>query len=364
MKIPFFNLSKENLSIKNELCSSVLSVIESGSYILGNELLKFEKKYAEYIGTKYCIGVGNGLDALILILRSLDIKQDDEVIVPAHTFIATWLAVSQVGARIIPVEPDDSFNIEIAKIEKKITSKTKAIIPVHLYGRPVDMSALREIANRHSIYVIEDSAQAHGASINKVKCGNLGDAAAFSFYPVKNLGSFGDAGAITTNNKNIAQKILSLRNYGSTKKYVHQTLGVNSRLDEIQSAVLSVKLSQLDKCNNLKEKIANKYLTKISNDNIILPPPQRKNTFVAWHQFVLKVNKRSKFIKYMNEKGIETMIHYPTPPHESPAYKEKVNKFSLPLTSEICESIVSLPIYSTLSNEEVNYIINSINQYE
>jgi len=364
MKIPFFNLQRENTPLIEELKEAVSNVMISGHYILGKELNQFENNFAQYVGTKYCIGVGNGLDALVLSLRALNIEKGDEVIVPAHTFIATWLAVSQVDATIIPVEPDEFYNISDDDIESKITEKSKAIIPVHLYGRPANMQKINTIAKRHSLYVIEDAAQAQGSSIETNKCGNLGDIAAFSFYPAKNLGAFGDAGAITTNSSELFDKILSLRNYGSRKKYDHRFKGVNTRLDEIQAVILNIKLKYLDKSNEVKNCIAKRYLKEIKNHNIILPMNPKNETFIAWHQFVVKVINRNSFINYMEKRGIDTLIHYPIPPHESGAYNEDFKNKNFPITSNLCQSIVSIPIYAALTKQEIDYIIKTINNYE
>ena len=361
--IPFFNLKRENALISNDLEQAVLAVIQSGNYIMGPQLTLFESQFAKYTGTKYCIGVGNGLDALILILRAVGIQKGDEVLVPAHTFIATWFAVSQVGATIVPIEPDRTYNLDVDNLSQYITNKTKAIIPVHLYGRPANMFKINLFAKKHSLYVIEDAAQAQGSSLESNMCGNLSNAAAFSFYPIKNLGALGDAGAITTNNKHLAQKLFSLRNYGSIKKYNHQNIGVNSRLDEIQASVLSIKLSSLDANNKAKETIAKKYLTLIKNAKVILPPEKETDAFIAWHQFVLKVVNRDDFIKHMNRLGIGTMIHYPVPPHESGAYSSQFKPSRFPITSQLCKSIVSIPLYASLTDVEVEYIIDSINKY-
>jgi len=364
MKIPFYDLKRENLKHKVKLKKSILSVVDSGHYILGNALKKFEMDFAKYTGSNYCFGVGNGLDALVLILKALQIQKNDEVIVPAHTFIATWLAVSNVGAKIVPVEPDETFNMSGKFLENYITSKTKAIIPVHLYGRPADMLLINAIAKKHDLFVIEDAAQAQGSSYHNLKCGNLADVAAFSFYPTKNLGAFGDAGAVTTNNKKIAEKISKLRNYGSTQKYVHEIQGVNSRMDEVQAAVLSTKLKYLDQTNIIKSKIADRYLSEISNPNIELPKPKAAESYIAWHQFVLKVKNRNNFNGYMIENGIGTMIHYPIPPHKSDAYFSEFKNQSFPITSKFCKEVISIPIYSSLNENEVDFIIKTINNYE
>lgn len=363
MHIPFFNLQREQQAIKTELYQAASAVIDSGHYILGSQLQNFEQQFASYLGVKHCFGVGNGLDALVLLLRALDIKSGDEVIVPAHTFIATWLAVSQVGAKIVPVEPDDSYNIDAESIKRHITDRTKAIIPVHLYGRPADMTAINDLAKQHNLRVIEDAAQAQGSRFKDQACGNLADAAAFSFYPAKNLGACGDAGAITTNNDDIAGKIRALRNYGSVKKYHHHTQGINSRLDEMQAALLQVKLKYLDNNNHKKQNVAEYYLNNIDNNKVVLPPKNDAHYYSTWHQFVLQVEDRNTFIEYLNKHGIDTLIHYPVPAHHSGAYQQLFADRYFPITEKLSRTVVSIPIYATLTEQETEHIINTINQF-
>ena len=364
MKINFYDLKREHQQINTELKKVVAEAIDSNHYILGEKLTTFEINFAQYLGVKHCIGVGNGLDALSLSLLALNIQKGDEVIVPAHTFIATWLAVSHVGAVPIPVEPDDSYNISVEKITQKITSKTKAVIPVHLYGRPVEMDQLNQLAKKHGLFVIEDAAQAHGSTFQGKKCGALGDLAAFSFYPTKSLGALGDGGAITTDSDELARKIRKLRNYGSTKKYVHEVAGVNSRLDEIQAAVLDLKLKRLDQDISNKQKLATKYFSKIDNPEVKLPLSQSADTQISWHQFVIRVNNREHFMGYMNKHGIQTHIHYPSAPHTSDVYNTQHNSVDYPLTQKLCETVVSLPLYATLTEKEINHIIEKVNLYE
>lgn len=311
-----------NRNIKKEIQEAFNRVFESKWYILGEEVKKFEKNFASYCGAKHCIGVANGLEALVLILKAYGIEQDDEVIIPANTFIATVLAVSHLNAKPIFIEPDlYTYNIDVNKIEEKITDKTKAIIVVHLYGQPVNMEPIIEIAKKYKLKVIEDSAQAHGATYKNIKTGNLGDAAGFSFYPGKNLGAYGDGGCITTNDDDLAEKIRALRNYGSHIKYHNIYKGYNSRLDEIQAAFLNVKLKYLDEWNNYRKYIANMYLKGIKNCNIILPNVSEDCEHV-WHLFVIRTKERNKLKQYLNENGIETLIHYPIPVHLQDAYKD------------------------------------------
>ena len=360
--IDFLDLKKINLQHKKKLNEALDRVLNSGWYILGNEVEQFEKEFAEYCNAKHCISVSNGLEALRLILLGYGIGKGDEILVPSNTFIATWLAVSYVGAKPVPVEPNIStYNINPELIEKKITDKTKAIVPVHLYGQPCEMDLINEIAEKHNLKVIEDSAQAHGATYKGAKTGSLSDAAGFSFYPGKNLGALGDGGAITTNDEELNDKIRILRNYGSDKKYYNKYKGYNSRLDELQAAFLSVKLEHLDAENNYRQNIANYYLNNIKNNKIVLPKIDASISHV-WHLFVIKTNDRDKFQKYLFDNGINTMIHYPVPPHKQIAYKE-YNILSLPVVEQISKEVLSLPISPVLSKTDLIYIVEKINRY-
>lgn len=363
MKIPFYNLSKDTQKHKNELLQSISETIDSGSFILGQRTEAFESDFADYIGTAHCVGVNSGLDALTFALQACGIGPGDEVIVPAHTFIATWLAVSNVQAKIIPVEPDETYNISTNGIIDRLTAKTKAIIIVHLYGRPFDVQHLKKKLNGHACHIIEDAAQAHGSSINGQMCGSIGDLGAFSFYPTKSLGAFGDGGAIVTNNQQHKSTVRSLRNYGSTVKYHHEDIGYNSRLDEIQAGILSIKLNYLDEANEKKRKIANMYQNGISNSKLVKPLTASTNSEIAWHQYVLRTNQREDFIKHMKTYGIGSMIHYPIPPHLSQAYAHLSKPFKLELTEQYSESVVSIPIYSTLKERETSYIVDVINAF-
>jgi dTDP-4-amino-4,6-dideoxygalactose transaminase len=365
--IPFLDLKKLNAQYRDELIEACTRVIDSGWYILGKEVEEFEKEFANYCGTKYAIGVGNGLDALTLILRAykeLGILSDgDEVIVPANTYIATILAITNNNLIPVLVEPDiDTYLIDPDKIEENITSKTKAIMVVHLYGQTCEMDKINEIAKKYNLKVIEDSAQSHGAYYKDKRSGNLADASGFSFYPGKNLGALGDAGAITTNDDQLAEVLKALRNYGSRKKYENIYKGVNSRLDEIQAAILRVKLKYLDEEIERRRKIARFYLENIKNNNIILPKVREDSNHV-WHLFVIRTEKRDKLQKYLLDKGIHTLIHYPIPPHKQIAYKEW-NDRSYPITEKISREVLSLPISGVLTLEEAEKIVKLVNEFD
>lgn len=364
MIVPFNKIKKQNHLLLDFFVSYLRRAIFSSNFILGNCLLNFENSFAKYCSTKYCVGVASGLDALILILRGYGVKSGDNVIVPAHTFIATWLAVSHVGARIIPVDIlDDAFNINPLKIEKAITSRTKAIIIVHLYGIPCDMKPILKIAQKYKLKVIEDAAQAHGALFNQEKVGSLGHAAAFSFYPTKNLGALGDGGAITTNDRKLFDRLTLLRNYGSAKKYFHDLIGYNSRLDDLQAAFLSKKLSQLDFLNRKRNIIANYYLANIKNPKVKLPN-LNELAYPVWHLFVIRVEKRKSFINYLKKFGIQTMIHYPRPAYLQKAYLEYNFRTSdFPNTEKIKKEIVSIPLDPYLTRKEIVYLVKTINRY-
>ena len=346
-RIPFIELKPAYLELKEELDRAYSRVMESGWYLIGNELQAFESEFAAYCGTKYSIGVGNGMDAIQLILRGYEIGPNDEVIVPSHTFIATWLGVTQAGANPIPVEVDpETFNLDPNLVEDAITSRTKAILAVHLYGQTADMDPIISIANKHGLKVIEDAAQAHGARYKGRSAGSLGDAAAFSFYPGKNLGSFGDSGAVTTNDRNLAEHIAALRNYGSKIKYQNDKQGINSRMDELQAAFLRIKLRSLDEWNLRRSKIAEIYLSKIKKENpSLLLPNVPSWAQPVWHLFVIKHPLRNAIQNKLTEIGIQTLIHYPVPPHLSGAYsKSYLGEGSFPITEKLANSVLSLPI--------------------
>jgi len=359
--ISFVDLHATHDTIKDELCAAFEQVVTRGRYIMGDELAAFENEFAHYCESRYCLGVGNGLDALHLILIAMGIGPGDEVIVPAHTFIATWLAVSRTGARPVPVEPHgDSFNIDPALVEAVITPATRAIIAVHLYGQPADMDALRAIANRRGLRLIEDAAQAHGARYKGRRTGGLSDAAAFSFYPTKNLGALGDGGAITTSDTQLAKKIGMLRNYGSEVKYQHEMKGFNSRLDELQAALLRIKLRHLDALNQERCKIANSYINDLANYADIALPAVPHWAEPVWHLFVIRSKRRDNLARQLAVRGIDTMVHYPIPCHRQTAYREQ-SFGPLPRTDALTEEILSLPMWPGLDPSPVIDAIKAAN---
>ena len=364
--ISFLDLKAINAQYQKELVEASKRVIESGWYILGTEVETFERSFASYCDSKYAIGVASGLDALILIFRAYKemgiLTDGDEVIVPANTYIASILAISENNLTPILVEPDiNSYNIDPKKIEEKITAKTKAILSVHLYGQSSNMKAINQIAKKYNLKVIEDAAQAHGAMQNEKRVGSLGDACGFSFYPGKNLGALGDGGAITTDDENLTATIKALRNYGSHKKYENRYRGLNSRLDEMQAALLSVKLKYLNESNKKRGKVAKAYLNEIKNPKITLPMIMPNNHHV-WHLFVIRTPEREKLQTYLTKNGIQSMIHYPLPPHKQEAYKE-LRALKLPITESIHEEVLSLPIHECLSDKDVATIIKVINDF-
>ncbi len=364
--IPFLDLKAVNSQYKEELKKACANVIDSGWYIQGKECSTFEKEFATYCGSKYSIGVANGLDALILILKAYKqmglIKTGDEIIVPANTYIATILAISDNNLTPVLVEPDiETFLIDPKKIEEKITSKTKAIMVVHLYGQTCKMNEINYIAQKYNLKVIEDSAQAHGAYYKEKRAGNLGDASGFSFYPGKNLGALGDGGAITTNDEELAHIIKALGNYGSHKKYENIYKGTNSRLDEIQAAILRIKLKYLDKEIEQRRLLADYYIECIRNEQVILPKLNDRTSHV-WHLFVIRVKNRNKFQKYLLDNDVQTLIHYPIAPHNQEAYKE-LNNFSFPITEQIHNEVISLPISGIHSLSEIKKIIQVVNDF-
>ena len=365
--IPFLDLKNINKAHKAEFMNCLERVIDSGWFILGQSVTNFEAEFAHYCGTRHCIGVANGLDALILILegyRELGIMQNgDEIIVPSNTYIASILAISRAGFTPVLVEPDiKNYLLDPSRIEEKITDRTKGIMPVHLYGQLCDMAAINEIAAKYNLKVIEDSAQSHGAVLNGKRSGNLGDASGFSFYPGKNLGALGDAGAITTNDDSLAEALKALRNYGSQIKYKNIYKGVNSRLDELQAAFLSVKLKHLDADNLHRAQIAHYYLSAITNPAVVLPINDRKQGH-AWHVFVVRLDDRTHFQEYLTANGVQTVIHYPIPPHEQEAYRE-LAVGSFPISEQIHREIISLPISNILSFDEATKVAEIVNNYK
>lgn len=366
--LKFLDLQKVNAQYNDALKKAAIKVIDSGWYLQGERLTKFEANLSNYIGAKRTIGVANGLDALRLILKAyIEIgvmEEGDEVIVPANTYIASILAITDNRLKPVLVEPDiHTYNLNLKKIEGKITNRTKAIMVVHLYGRVCWGDELRLLADKYDLKVIEDNAQAIGAEWKGKKAGNLGDASGFSFYPVKNLGALGDAGAVTTQDENLAETIRALANYGSNQKYVNIYQGLNSRLDEIQAAVLDVKLQYIDAENQYRRIIAHRYLAEIKNPKIILPELPEHDSEHVWHLFVIRTQEREKLQENLNQQGVQTLIHYPIPPHKQKAYKEWNNQ-SYPLTEQIHQEVLSLPISPVMGKEEMDQVIDAINRYD
>jgi dTDP-4-amino-4,6-dideoxygalactose transaminase len=361
-KIPFLSLSSIHKEIKGEILKAFNEVYDSNLFILDTQVREFEKKYSKFNKINYCIGVGNGLDALIIALRTLDIKKGDEVIVPSNTYIASLLAISAVGAKPILVEPKiDTYNLNPNLIEQAISKKTKAILPVHLYGQACEMDEIMAIAKKYRLAVIEDNAQAQGATYKSQLTGTFGDINGTSFYPGKNIGALGDAGAIITNNENLYLKALSFRNYGSQKKYYNEIKGYNSRLDEMQAAFLSVKLRHIESWNKERNEIAKIYNYHLSNIKEITLPQIAVGSTSVYHLYVIRTKKRDELQKYLAEKGIGTVIHYPIPPHLQKAYSDLgFSKGDFPIAEEISNTALSLPIYPGLSEEEITYISSVI----
>ena len=365
--IHFLNLRKLNQPFEVAFQKKMKQFLDGGWYILGNEVKQFETDFASYCGTKHCIGVGNGLDALVLIFKAYihlgKLEKGDEVIVPANTYIASILAVLQADLVPVLVEPRlETLNINPNEIEAKITSKTKAILPVHLYGQLCEMKVINKIAQKHNLLVIEDAAQAHGSQFSEdEKAGNLSNAAAFSFYPGKNLGALGDGGAITTNDDELAEVLFSMRNYGSKVKYENEIIGVNSRLDELQAAFLNIKLKQLDSENEFRRSMAKRYLSEIKNDKIIMPSWDLSQNHV-FHLFVIRTSNRLELKNFLKENGIETMIHYPIPPHKQKALLDW-NNLSFPITEKIHDEVLSIPLNSGLKASEIQHIITVLNKF-
>lgn len=365
--IKFLDLQKINLAHQVEIEERILQTFRSGWYLLGNEVKTFEQHLSKYIGSPNAIGVGNGLDALRLIFKAYleigQMKVGDEVIVPANTYIASVLAITDNRLKPVFAEPDlDTYNLDIAKLEALITPKTKAIMVIHLYGQVCWSEELEALATKHNLKIIEDNAQAIGAEWKGIKSGNLGDAAGFSFYPGKNLGALGDAGAVTCKDELLARTIRTLANYGSEEKYINKYQGLNSRLDEIQAAVLDVKLKYIDRENARRREIAETYISQIKNNKITLPFLPAHSVEHVWHLFIIRTTERAKLQSYLQENGVQTLIHYPIPPHKQFAYKY-YNQLSFPITESLHEEVLSLPVSPVMTDEEMEKVINIINSY-
>lgn len=363
MNIPFVNLARAYAELQEELDSAYARCMKSAFYVLGDEVRAFEAEYAYYCGSQHCVGVGNGLDALHLVLRAWDIGAGDEVIVPSNTYIATWLAVSYCGAKPVPVEPDPrTHNLDPERIAAALTSRTKCVIPVHLYGQPADMIPIQELANRHGLKILEDAAQSHGATYHGQRSGALGDAAAHSFYPTKNLGAFGDGGAITTNDAGLAKRVRALRNYGSHQRYINDIKGFNSRLDEFQAALLRVKLPYLDEWNARRRRVAETYSRElaIAAEGKVALPMVQHDVSSAWHLYVIQSSERDELQKRLADAGVATIIHYPIPPHLSGAYiNDGCSRGKLPIAERLANTVLSLPIGPHLLPDEIEHVIAS-----
>jgi len=361
MNVSFLDLNAQHAELRSELDEAYRRVLESGWFILGSEVEAFESEYATYCEAKQCVGVANGLDALFLALSALDVAPGDEVIVPSHTFIATWLAVSRCGATPVPVEPDEAtFHIDPARIAAAITARTKVIVPVHLYGQPADLDPILSIARRHGLKVLEDAAQAHGARYKGRRIGGHGDAAAWSFYPAKNLGAMGDGGAVTTDDPVLAERLRSLRNYGSTEKYVHEIRGANSRLDPLQAAFLRAKMKPLDRWNDRRRAIASRYLEELSGIGLGLPGVL-PGTEPVWHLFVVRDEARDEIRRRLDRAGIGTMIHYPIPPHLQGAYADSgFVRGEFPIAERLASQLLSLPIGPHLDEDSVRRVVAAL----
>ena len=365
MKTPFLSFDYQIDPHEEDLVNTLISVIKSKWYVSGKNVTEFEKNYSKLNGINYTVGVGSGLDALIISLKALNISKEDEVIVASNAYIASWLAISSVGAKIIPVEPDlRTFNLDANKIEDKITSKTKAIMPVHLYGQPCEMDKIMAIANKYNLYVVEDNAQAHLAKYNNQITGSFGNINATSFYPTKNIGAIGEAGCITTQNLRLSEYATKYRNYGSSEKYFCDIIGSNSRLDELQAAILNVKLKHIKKWTSERQIIAKKYDQLLSKNSKITVPYIDSKAQHVYHLYVIKVDKRDQLQEFLNEKGIGTAIHYPIPPYLQKAYAHlDYNKGDFPIAEELANTSLSLPLYPGLKDDNLIHISTTINEF-
>jgi len=363
MKIVPNRMDRGFFRYQQEFEDKALEVLRSGWYVLGKEVSTFEEQFAAYTGSKYCVGVANGLDALWIAFRILNIGPGDEVIVQGNTYIASVMGITMNGATPVFVEPDEFFQIDVSKVEEKITSKTKAVLAVHLYGQATNMGVLATLCKKHDLKLVEDCAQSHGAKAGVQMTGTFGDIGCFSFYPSKNLGAFGDGGAIITNDEKIAEDVRVFRNYGSEKRYYNRVVGTNSRLDEIQAGLLQVRLKHLDELNLEREQLSKRYSEKLHNDAITLPKVRDGVTSV-WHQYVIRTKKRDQLIQYLNEKEIGTIIHYPIPPHLSEAYLYLGHKLGdLPITEACAAEVLSIPLYNGMTEDEQNVVIDAINLF-
>lgn len=361
--ISFLNLKEINVRYKDEIAQAMQDTLESGWYVRGKQYHEFCQEFAEYCGTRHAIGVGNGLDALELCLEALDLEVGDEIIVPANTYIATLLAVSRMGLRPVLVEPDPgTFNLSGRGLADALSPKTRAILAVHLYGRLAEMQSICAFAQENELYVIEDCAQSHGAELNGTRAGNFGDVSAFSFYPGKNLGALGDGGAVVTNNPTLAAKVDMLSNYGSRQKYVNEAKGRNSRLDELQAAILRVKLRYLDADNDRRRDIAKIYCDRITSNHVTLPELPNDTAASVWHLFVVRTRNRELLAEHLKDQGVQTLVHYPIPPHKQAAYSELAD-LSMPVTEAIHDEVLSLPIDPTMSNEDVLRVCEAVNAF-
>ena len=363
--VPFLDLAAATEEIRPALTAAIDRVLSSGWFILGREVEAFEAEFAAFVETDHCVGVGNGLDAIELALRALGVRAGDEVIVPSNTYIATWLAVTRVGAIVVPVEPDaNTFNIDPSRVEAAVTPRTRAIIAVHLYGQPADMAALRSVASRRGLWLIEDAAQAHGATYQGKRIGGLADAAAWSFYPSKNLGALGDGGAITTNDPAVADRVRLLRNYGSRVKYVNEIIGSNSRLDEVQAAALRVKLPLLLEWNDRRRRVAQRYLSRLADLPIVLPKVDAGGDHV-WHLFVIQSRERDRLQQQLMERGVQTLLHYPIPPHLQEAYLGLgLREGAFPITEAVHRECLSLPIGPHITENQADIVIDAIRSFK
>lgn len=364
MKINFNVLDRQYQKYQNEYNTSVLRTLEKGYYILGPEVDAFEREFADYIGTKYCVGLASGLDALWIGLKILGIKTGDEVLVQSNAYIATVIAITMVGAKPVFVEPDEYYNMDVERIEATITNSTKAIIVTHLYGQPTSqMDRIQKICKEHNLYLVEDCAQSHGSEYDGKKTGTFGDIGCFSFYPSKNLGCFGDGGAIVTNDAKIAKMVKIFRNYGGEKRYYNKVIGTNSRLDELQAALLRIKLKHLKELQAERDALVEKYLTKIKNPLIKLPQVADK-CIPVWHLFVVRCEKRNELIKWLDQNSIQTLIHYPIPPHLQEAYRDLgYKRGDFPIAEGYADTVLSFPLFIGMTDDEISYVIEKVNEF-